>query len=208
MRLRAVLSVIVALGAAAPATALASPYADAVTASAPSGWWRLGDAAGPQAADATGGAAGTWNGALTAGAPGALAGDDDTALGFSGYLYTTGYPDRAPVRPSIATADFTTAIFNALATLLALYWRDAQGGSEGQLIDLALYEPLFRISEDIVPAFDKLGHVRERTGNRNPGFNPADNFRTKDDRWIMIAAGVTLMTVGVIMMRKMVKIDV
>jgi crotonobetainyl-CoA:carnitine CoA-transferase CaiB-like acyl-CoA transferase len=116
-------------------------------------------------------------------------GYDRIALGFSGYLYTTGYPDRAPVRPSIATADFTTAIFNALATLLALYWRDAQGGNEGQLIDLALYEPLFRISEDIVPAFDKLGEVRERTGNRNPGFNPADNFRTKDDRWIMIAAG-------------------
>ena len=117
------------------------------------------------------------------------AGYDRIALGFSGYLYTTGYPDRAPVRPSIATADFSTAIFNALAALLALYWRDAQGGGEGQLIDLALYEPLFRISEDTVPAFDKLGVVRERTGNRNPGFSPADNFETSDGRWIMIAAG-------------------
>ena len=116
-------------------------------------------------------------------------GYDRIALGFSGYLYTTGYPDRPPVRPSIATADFTTAIFNALAALLALYWRDAQGGGEGQMIDLALFEPLFRISEDTVPAFDKLGIVRERTGNRNPGFNPADNFQTQDGRWIMIAAG-------------------
>jgi crotonobetainyl-CoA:carnitine CoA-transferase CaiB-like acyl-CoA transferase len=117
------------------------------------------------------------------------AGYDRIALGFSGYLYTTGYPDRAPVRPSYATADFSTGIFNALATLLALYWRDAQGGDEGQLIDLALYEPLFRITEDTVPAYDKLGVVRERTGNRNPGFSPADNFQTSDGRWLMIAAG-------------------
>ena len=116
-------------------------------------------------------------------------GYDRIGLAFSGYLYTTGYPDRPPVRPSIATADYATGIFNALAALLALYWRDAQGGGEGQLIDLALFEPLFRISEDIVPAYDKLGLVRERTGNRNPNFNPADNFRTADDRWIMIAAG-------------------
>jgi crotonobetainyl-CoA:carnitine CoA-transferase CaiB-like acyl-CoA transferase len=117
------------------------------------------------------------------------AGYDRIALGFSGYLYTTGYPDSAPVRPSYATADFSTGIFNAMAALLALYWRDAQGGFEGQLIDLALYEPLFRITEDTVPAFDKLGVVRERTGNRNPGFSPADNFQTADERWIMIAAG-------------------
>ena len=116
-------------------------------------------------------------------------GYDRIALGFSGFLYTTGYPDRAPVRPSYATADFSTAVFNALAAMLALYWRDAQGGGEGQLIDLALYEALFRITEDTVPVYDKLGVVRERTGNRNPGFTPGDNFRTSDDKWIMIAAG-------------------
>lgn len=116
-------------------------------------------------------------------------GYDRIALGFSGYLYTTGYPDSPPVRPSYATADFSTAVFNAMAALIALYWRDAQGGGEGQLIDLALYEALFRITEDTVPAFDKLGVVRERTGNRNPGFTPGDNFLTSDGRWIMIAAG-------------------
>jgi len=116
-------------------------------------------------------------------------GYDRIALGFSGFLYTTGYADRAPVRPSYATADFSTGIFNALATLLALYWRDAQGGGEGQLVDLALYEALFRITEDTVPAYHKLGVVRERMGNRNPGFTPGENFLTSDGLWIMIAAG-------------------
>lgn len=116
-------------------------------------------------------------------------GYDRIALGFSGYMYPTGYPDRPPVRPAVATADYSTAIFGALATLLALYWRDAQGGGEGQMIDLALFEPLFRISEDLIPAYDRLGLVRERIGNRNPNFVPADNYQTRDGRWIMLAAG-------------------
>ena len=116
------------------------------------------------------------------------AGYDRIALGFSGYMYPTGYPDRPPVRPSIATADHVTAVFGALSALLALYWRDAQGGA-GQMVDLALFEPLFRMSEDIVPVFHRLGRTRERIGNRNPGFSPAGNFQTKDGRWIQIAAG-------------------
>ncbi len=116
-------------------------------------------------------------------------GYDRIALGFSGYMYPTGYPDRPPVRPAVATADYSTAIFGAMATLLALYWRDAQGGAEGQMVDLALFEPLFRISEDLIPAFDKLGLVRERIGNRNPNFAPAGNYQTKEGRWIQLAAG-------------------
>jgi crotonobetainyl-CoA:carnitine CoA-transferase CaiB-like acyl-CoA transferase len=116
-------------------------------------------------------------------------GYDRIALGFSGYMYATGYPDRPPVRPWVATADYSTAIFGALATMLALYWRDAQQGGEGQMIDLALFEPLFRISEDLIPAFHRLGVVRERIGNRNPNFAPAGNYQTKEGRWIQIAAG-------------------
>jgi crotonobetainyl-CoA:carnitine CoA-transferase CaiB-like acyl-CoA transferase len=93
------------------------------------------------------------------------------------------------VRPSIATADHVTAVFGALSAMLALYWRDAQNGGRGQMIDLALFEPLFRMSEDIIPVFHRLGRVRERIGNRNPGFSPAGNFQTSDGRWIQIAAG-------------------
>jgi Concanavalin A-like lectin/glucanases superfamily len=64
--------------------ALASPYSDAVTVSAPSGWWRLGDATGPGAAAAAGLSAGTWSGTVHLGAPGALDGDADTAATVSG----------------------------------------------------------------------------------------------------------------------------
>ncbi|MCP5027576.1 MAG: CoA transferase [Actinomycetia bacterium] len=116
------------------------------------------------------------------------AGYDRIALGVSGYLYPTGYPDRPPVRPAFPTADYNTAAFAALATMIALYERDAQGG-EGQMIDLALYEAPFRITADLIGNFRQKGQIRERVGNRNPGFTPAGNFLTSDGRWIQIAAG-------------------
>ena len=116
------------------------------------------------------------------------AGYDRIALGFSGYMYPTGFPDRYPVRPAFPTADYNTGTFGALAAMFALYQRDAQGG-EGQMIDLALYEPTFRITADMMTKFAKTGEIRERIGNRNPTFAPAGTFETKDGRFVQIAAG-------------------
>ena len=116
------------------------------------------------------------------------AGYDRIALGFSGYMYPTGFPDRYPVRPAFPTADYNTGTFGALAAMFALYQRDAQGGS-GQMIDLALYEAPFRITADMVTKFFRAGEIRERIGNRNPTFAPAGTFQTKDGRLVQIAAG-------------------
>ncbi|MEZ5850151.1 MAG: CaiB/BaiF CoA-transferase family protein [Hyphomicrobiaceae bacterium] len=117
-------------------------------------------------------------------------GYDRIALGFSGYMYPTGFPDRFPVRPAFPTADYNTGTFAALATLLALYRRDAQpDGGEGQLIDLALYEAPFRITAEMMTVFAQTGQIRERIGNRNPTFTPAGTFETKDGRYVQIAAG-------------------
>jgi len=119
-------------------------------------------------------------------------GYDRIALGFSGYMYPTGFPDRYPVRPAFPTADYNTGTFAALAAMFALYARDAQKGapnSGGQMIDLALYEPTFRITADMMTRFAKSGEIRERIGNRNPTFAPAGTFATKDGRFVQIAAG-------------------
>lgn len=115
-------------------------------------------------------------------------GYDRIALGFSGYMYPTGFPDRFPVRPAFPTADYNTGTFGALSAMLALYQRDAQGG-EGQMIDLGLYEAPFRITADLITKFMMNGEVRERIGNRNPTFSPAGTFETKDGRFVQIAAG-------------------
>ncbi|MBT5456235.1 MAG: CoA transferase [Rhodospirillaceae bacterium] len=116
------------------------------------------------------------------------AGYDRIALGFSGYMYPTGFPDRFPVRPAFATADYNTGTFGAYAAMLALFQRDARGG-EGQMIDLALYEPPFRITADLLDNYKTKGEIRERVGNRNMGFSPAGTFETKDGRYVQIAAG-------------------
>ena len=117
-------------------------------------------------------------------------GYDRIALGFSGYMYPTGFPDRFPVRPAFATADYNTGTFAALATMFALYHRDAQTpGGEGQMIDLALYEAPFRITGDMLTMHARTGEIRERIGNRNPTFSPAGTFQTKDGRYVQIAAG-------------------
>lgn len=115
-------------------------------------------------------------------------GYDRIALGFSGYMYPTGFPDRDPVRPAFATADYSTAAFAALSTMFALYERDANGG-QGQMIDLALYEPMFRITGDLLAGFANHGRIRERIGNRNATFTPAGTFTTADGRLVQIAAG-------------------
>ena len=122
------------------------------------------------------------------------AGYDRIALGFSGYMYPTGFPDRFPVRPAFATADYNTGTFAAFSAMLALYHRDGPPGSghgtgRGQMIDLALYEAPFRITGDLLTQFAHDGQVRERIGNRNPTFSPAGTFKTRDGRFVQIAAG-------------------
>ena len=116
-------------------------------------------------------------------------GYDRIALGFSGYMYPTGFPDRFPVRPSFATADYNTGTFGAFAAMMALYHRDVQGGGKGQMIDLALYEATFRITGDMMGQHARTGEIRERIGNRNPTFSPAGTFKTRDGRFVQIAAG-------------------
>jgi hypothetical protein len=82
-----------------------SPYADAVLADAPEGYWRLGETSGTAAAaDASGrGHAGTYTGNVTLGRAGALAGDADPAAGFDGSTAHVAVPDH----PAL---DFTAAL--------------------------------------------------------------------------------------------------
>ncbi len=108
---------------------------------------------------------------------------DRMGVAMGGLSHVTGEPDRPPVRPGFAIGDYTTATFNALATLLALYWRDAHGGT-GQWADVSLYESIFRLTEASALAFDKLGVVRERTGNHHPATRIGGIYRTQCGRWV------------------------
>lgn len=114
-----------------------------------------------------------------------LASYDRVALAFAGFLHVTGYPDRPPVRPGFPVADYQTALYGAFSIMIALFNRDRSGG-QGQHIDLSLYETVFRFTEFMITAYDKLGVQRERTGNMAGAASPGDHYQTSDGRYLAL----------------------
>jgi crotonobetainyl-CoA:carnitine CoA-transferase CaiB-like acyl-CoA transferase len=110
---------------------------------------------------------------------------DRVALAFSGFLNMTGYPDRPPVRPGTAVADYQSALFGAFSVMIALFHRDARGGV-GQHLDLSLYETIFRFTDTMVAAYDKAGVTRERRGNSHYAASPGDHYETSDGRFLAL----------------------
>jgi crotonobetainyl-CoA:carnitine CoA-transferase CaiB-like acyl-CoA transferase len=113
---------------------------------------------------------------------------DRVGIGYGGLLNLTGYPDRPPVRVGVTISDYLTGIFAAQAAVSALYARDARDGG-GAVIDAALYGAALRILEWTLPAFDRLGIVRSREGNRLANSAPLDNYPTHDGKYVCIVAG-------------------
>ena len=105
---------------------------------------------------------------------------------FGGLSFLAGYPDRAPVTPGSATIpDYMAGIYGAMGVLLALQAREKTG--RGQVVDIGLYEPIFRILDELAPAFAYKGYVRQRMGPGTVNVVPHSHYPTKDGRWIAIA---------------------
>lgn len=115
-----------------------------------------------------------------------LSGFGGPLTGFAGVIYTTGYPDKPPVSPSFSLADYVAGLNAAIGTLLALYYRDAKGGT-GQEIDVSLYEGLFRMQDSLIGDYDINGKVRERKARMDGASVPGGKFLTKDNKWVMLA---------------------
>lgn len=110
------------------------------------------------------------------------------AEAMSGFAHINGYPDGPPTLPPLALADSVCALFGTLATMFALYHRDAKGDNTGQVIDLSIYEPLFWILGPQALAYDQLGIVQGRTGNRAPFAAPRNAYQAKDGSWLALSA--------------------
>lgn len=105
---------------------------------------------------------------------------------FGGLSYLAGYPDRPPVTPGSATIpDYLSGIYGAMGAMLAMEARRKTG--RGQVVDIGLYEPVFRILDELAPAFHHKGYVRERMGPGTVNVVPHSHYPTKDNRWIAIA---------------------
>ena len=109
------------------------------------------------------------------------------AESLSGFAHLTGHPDGPPTLPPFALADGIAGLAGTSAVLLALYHRDARGG-RGQVIDLAIIEPILTILGAQPTVYDQLGIVPQRTGNRTPNTAPRNTYETRDGKWVAISA--------------------
>ena len=113
------------------------------------------------------------------------------AEAFSGATYLTGEKEKPPLHPGYSLGDASTGLMGAFGVLLALQQRHASG--RGQLIDLALYEPLLRLIEWQVPLHAMLGELASRNGTRFPfdGAFITDICATADGESVVVSAATS-----------------
>jgi crotonobetainyl-CoA:carnitine CoA-transferase CaiB-like acyl-CoA transferase len=108
------------------------------------------------------------------------------AHAFSGLAYLTGEREGRPVTPgSTSLADYMSGLFGAVGVLIAL--RHAERSGQGQVIDVALYESIFRVLDELAPAFARSGFQRERMGADTVNAAPHGHFPTRDGAWVALA---------------------
>lgn len=108
------------------------------------------------------------------------------AESMSGFAEITGDPSGPPTLPPFGLADGIAAQAAANAILMALYHRDVHGGS-GQVLDLAIIEPILTILGPQPIVYDQLGIVQTRTGNRSVNNAPRNTYQTADEKWVAIS---------------------
>jgi formyl-CoA transferase len=114
------------------------------------------------------------------------AGFGTPAAAIGGLTYITGFPDRPPISVPIALADYLAGLFGALGATTALLERE-RNRKGGQVVDVSLYESVFRLLEAVVPAYGKNGKIRERMGNRTGQSSPIGSYLTADGRYMVLS---------------------
>jgi crotonobetainyl-CoA:carnitine CoA-transferase CaiB-like acyl-CoA transferase len=104
----------------------------------------------------------------------------------SGLRHLTGDEDRPPTRVAVSMTDYITGLYGAFGAALALLAREKTG--RGQCIDAALYECAFSFMEPWIPAYQKLGHIANRSGARLPESTPNNLYPTADRQFIHVTA--------------------
>src|SRR5687768_1685834 len=116
------------------------------------------------------------------------AGFASVAEAMGGIRHLNGFPGEPPPRVHLSLGDALAGMFAAQGILAALYRRDALGGGRGQVVDVSLLESCFALLESAVPEYDRLGIVRGPGGTGLKGVAPSNIFKSRDDKWIVIAA--------------------
>jgi crotonobetainyl-CoA:carnitine CoA-transferase CaiB-like acyl-CoA transferase len=111
------------------------------------------------------------------------------AEAMSGFAVLNGEPDGAPLLPPLALADGVAALATAFAIMVALRAREETG--RGQVVDTSLVEPLLTLLGPQLTAYDLLGELQPRTGNRSSHNAPRNLYRTVDGSWVAVSSSAT-----------------
>ena len=103
-----------------------------------------------------------------------------------GIRYTTGNPGSPPARVGVSLGDSLASMHAVMGALMSLL-RVKTGQGDGQVVDVSLAESVFNVMESLVPEYDMLGHVRERSGGALPGIAPSNTYPTADGAYVVIA---------------------
>src|SRR5580704_3542191 len=104
----------------------------------------------------------------------------------SGFAFVNGWPDKPPTSPPFGFADSIAGISAAMGTAMALYRRERTGA--GDVIDVALYEPLMFIVGDLILKYGALGEIQDRVGNGTGSASPRGIYQAADGSWLSMAA--------------------
>lgn len=108
------------------------------------------------------------------------------AEAMSGFAYLTGPADAPPTLPAFGLADSICGIAAASAALMALRAREVLGGP-GQVIDMSILEPIMVAVGPSPTAYQQLGVVGTRHGNRSENNAPRNTYKTADDHWVAVS---------------------
>lgn len=116
------------------------------------------------------------------------------AEAMSGFTSINGEKGGKPTLPGMALADGVSSIFGALSIMIALFAQIKNGVEEGQQIDINLYEPLMRLLEPQITAYDQLGKIPEPIGNSSLQTAPRNAYLTKDNTWVALSGSTQSIT--------------
>ena len=107
------------------------------------------------------------------------------AEAMSGFAAITGEPDAPPTLPPFGLADSIAGLATAYAVMTALSARDRTG--EGQVVDMAIIEPILTVLGPQPTWYNQLGYVQQRTGNRSANNAPRGTYLTADGTWVAVS---------------------
>jgi len=108
------------------------------------------------------------------------------AEAMGGLRALTGYTDRPPVRAGVSIGDSLAGLYAAFGTAMALLERKVS--NRGQTVDVAIYEAVLGVIEDLLPTLEFFDTVRGPVGTGFDRFAPSNIYPTQNGGWILIAA--------------------